>query len=56
MRCCGLPKRGFERRVPCVCDDYVVEGGVFLAEAGEAYPENHCLVCMAAVALLLVGS
>jgi hypothetical protein len=22
--------------VPCVCDDYIVEGGVLLAEAGES--------------------
>jgi hypothetical protein len=26
-----------------MCDDYVVEGCVFLAEAGEAYSENHCI-------------
>jgi hypothetical protein len=26
------------RNVPCVCDDDVVEWGVLLAEAGEAYP------------------
>jgi hypothetical protein len=24
--------------VPCVCDDYVIEWCMLLAEAGEAYP------------------
>lgn len=28
--------------VPCVGDDNVVEGGVFLAEAGKAYSDDHC--------------
>jgi hypothetical protein len=28
--------------VPCMCNDYVVERGMFLAEAGEAYFEDHC--------------
>lgn len=31
------------RGVPGVGDDDVVEGGVLLAEAGEAYAEDHCV-------------
>lgn len=31
--------------VPGVRDDNVVEWGVFSAEAGEAYSEDHCVVC-----------
>jgi len=30
-----VDEAGFFFNVPCVCDDYVVEGGVLLAEAGE---------------------
>lgn len=30
-----------ELGVPGVRDDYVVEGGMFLAEAGQAYAEDH---------------
>jgi hypothetical protein len=31
--------------VPGVRDDDVVEGSVLLAEAGEAYPQYHCVMC-----------
>jgi len=32
---------GKEKSVPCLRNDYVVEGGVALAEAGEADFEHH---------------
>lgn len=30
--------------VPRVCDDYVVEWGMLLAEAGKPYAENHLML------------
>jgi hypothetical protein len=32
--------------VPCMRNDDVVEWGVLLAEAGEAYPQDHCVLCL----------